>query len=110
MMAHRRFQQNRLLGPQESRGDTSGGWVRRHYRPSPFSHGLQDFRNTRKRYRGVLLVLLSRLALQPEQQVHKPLRVREGDQMASRKHLCVHLQAVPSEASLELKGEEAVVH
>src|SRR4051794_38739891 len=42
MMAHRRFQQNRLLGPQESRGDTSGGWVRRHYRPSPFSHGLLD--------------------------------------------------------------------
>src|SRR3954470_21003153 len=42
MMSHRRLQQNRLLDRQETRGDTSGGWVRRHYRPSPFSHGLRD--------------------------------------------------------------------
>jgi hypothetical protein len=49
------------------------------------------------------------LALQPEQQLGKPLRIRERDQMASRKHLRVHLQAISSDESLELEGEEAVV-
>ena len=47
--------------------------------------------------------------LQPEQQVRKPFGIREGHQMASWKHLGVHLQAIPSNTPLELKGEEAVV-
>jgi hypothetical protein len=48
-------------------------------------------------------------SLQPEQQVRKPLGIREGDQMASREHLRVDLYAIPSDMLLELKGKEAIV-
>jgi hypothetical protein len=52
--------------------------------------------------------LLWHLALQSEQSVRKLFRVREGDQMSSRKHVYVRLKAVPGDASLELEWEEAV--
>ena len=53
--------------------------------------------------------LLRYLALQAKQSVHKPFRIRECDQMASRKHFQIRLEAVPGDASLKLEGEEAVV-
>jgi len=52
---------------------------------------------------------LSRLAFQPQKQVRKPSRVRKSDQVAARKRLRVHPQAIASDAFLELKGEEAIV-
>jgi hypothetical protein len=51
----------------------------------------------------------ARLALQPQKQVRKPLRVRKSDQMAARKRLRVHLQPIPSDALLEREWKEAIV-
>ena len=47
------------------------------------------------------------LALQPEQQVREPLRIRKSDQMAAPTRLRVYLQAIAGDALLELKRERS---